>query len=123
MSQGQENPESFATAVCCIDGRIQAAVTEFARERFDAKWVDMVTKPGVVASADESVHSAVAISVRAHASRGIVVSAHAECAANGIADEEQKKQCRALARDLAERWSDADVVPVWAPIGGKVEVL
>jgi len=123
VKERETDAESFATAICCIDGRVQEAVTEFARARFSARWVDMATKPGAVASADESIHSAVTISMRVHKSRGIVVSAHSECVANEVNDEEQKSQCRALARALAQQWSEVEVVPIWVPIGGKVEVL
>ena len=37
MKEGQTDAEGFATAVCCIDGRVQEAVVEFARERFNAR--------------------------------------------------------------------------------------
>ena len=128
LAAGNEDPagsklETFATAVCCIDGRAQEPVMAFARSRFGAGFVDMVNKPGAVATADDAIRSAVAISMKAHRSLGIVVSAHSDCAANPVPDETQKEQCRALARELAAEWREVEVVPVWVPIPGELEVL
>ncbi len=115
--------ETFATAVCCIDGRAQEPVMAFARGRFGAGFVDMVNKPGAVATADDALRSAVTLSMEAHGSLGIVVSAHSDCAANPVSDETQKEECRVLARELAAEWREVEVVPVWLPIDGELEVL
>ena len=95
--------ETFATAIGCMDGRSQEPTAAFAREKTEAQYVDVITDAGIVSrfaedTADEdfleSIRDQVAISVVNHESKGIVVSAHAECAGNPIPDEEQIDQLR-----------------------------
>jgi hypothetical protein len=37
--------KEFATAINCIDGRAQIAVTDFLQRTFDVAYVDMITEP------------------------------------------------------------------------------
>ena len=36
----------FATAINCIDGRVQKPITEFAINKFNVNYVDLITEPG-----------------------------------------------------------------------------
>ena len=38
--------EKFATAVNCMDGRVQKPVIEYLQKSFGVDYVDMVTEPG-----------------------------------------------------------------------------
>ena len=114
---------TFATAVNCMDGRVQIPVMAFAKARFGVEFVDMVTEAGAVADINQGVRRHVEISVQAHASKGIVVAAHADCAGNPIPDEEQKEQCREAARLLQSDWPELEVIPVWVPMDGHVKIL
>ncbi len=114
---------TFATAVNCMDGRVQDPITSFARERFGVDYVDMVTEAGPVADINASVLRDVSISVAAHGSCGIVVAAHAHCAGNPVADEVQQAQCLAAMDLLRKEYPQLEVVPVWVNAAGEVAIL
>ena len=114
-------PESgrFATSVSCIDGRIQGPLSEGIRARAGAMYVDTITEPGLDkrlsedAAVAEAIRKKAVISVRAHGSRMIVVSGHADCAGNPVAEDVHKRQIADCAR-VAESWgTGASIVGVW----------
>lgn len=79
----------FATAINCIDGRTQAPVVEWIKQKLDVAYVDVVTEPGadgLLSSGDrereKSLYEKVKISVDAHGSHHIVIVGHYDCAAN-----------------------------------------
>ena len=39
---------SFATAINCLDGRVQEPVAKFLKKKFGASYVDAITAPGPV---------------------------------------------------------------------------
>ena len=114
---------TFATAVNCMDGRVQEPVAAFARKQFGVDYVDMVTEAGPVADINASVLRDVSISVVAHDSCGIVVAAHSDCAGNPVADEMQQTQCLAAVDLLRKEYAQLEVVPVWVNAAGEVAVL
>ena len=95
---------SFAVAVTCIDGRIQAAVADAVRRSHQVDQVDMVTVPGAdgvlrePGPARDHVRSAVQVSVDAHASAVAVVAGHTDCAGHPV-DEQQHTADVAVAVD------------------------
>jgi len=36
----------FCTAINCMDGRVQIPVISFLEERFNARYVDVISEPG-----------------------------------------------------------------------------
>ncbi len=122
MTEAQKS-ERFATAVACIDGRIQIPVLNLVRDHFEVDHVDMVTRPGVVANLSPGVLRDLAVSIERHQSRGIALVAHADCAGNPVADREQQEQCRAAAQRLRESWPTLTVLACWATPDGKVDIL
>ena len=114
---------TFATVLCCIDGRVQGPLADFTRTHFGVDYVDTVTRPGLVGRLDRGVEDDLAISIEAHQSQGIVVSGHASCAGY-IGDEAAQRQaCRAVAARLGEIWGEMEIVPVWVALSGAVELL
>lgn len=121
----------FATSLSCIDGRVQAPLSEWIRRMSGAEYVDTVTEPGMDralsggGAAAESLRKKANISVRAHGSRLIVVSGHADCAGNPVSDEEHMRQVAECVR-VAESWgTGAEVAGVFVdserrvvPVGG-----
>ena len=122
MTESAETSQ-FATAVNCMDGRVQDPITAFARQHFDVPYVDMITAAGVVQNITAEVRERVGISIEAHASKGIVVAAHAECAGNPVADDVQKTQCMEAARSLKADWPTLEVLAVWVVPGEGLEFL
>ena len=92
--------DRFATAVNCMDGRVQIPVIEYIKNKYQVDYVDMVTLPGpnkVLAeskdkSALASIKRCVEISVNLHGSRLIAISGHYDCAGNPANEETQIKQ-------------------------------
>jgi hypothetical protein len=99
-----------------MDGRIQLPVIHYLQEHFGTEYVDVVTEPGpngILASgsdqqAVESIEKRVRISVEKHASVGIAVVGHHDCAGNPTPEDLQKVH---IAESMA--WAKANfAVPV-----------
>ena len=73
----------FATAINCMDGRVQVPVIDWLRRQYGADYVDMITEPGperllaegkdLMASA--SIHRRLEISVNRHNSKLVAIAA------------------------------------------------
>ncbi len=87
--------ETFATAICCIDGRTIIPVYNFVKHKFNVEFVDMPTAPGlnkVLSNGDDNekeiIKRKVDISVSAHKSKGIAIVGHYDCAGNPVCRED-----------------------------------
>jgi hypothetical protein len=94
-----KNKGKFGTAINCIDGRVQASVTDWIKLHTGVQYVDMITEPGadrLMASegAEEivSIFDKLNLSIRAHQSRIVAVCGHFDCAANPVDPEKHKVQ-------------------------------
>lgn len=91
--------DAFFTVVGCMDGRIQEAVFEFGRRKFDAKFPDDITDAGIVRQIAlnpelqyfEHFKEELMVSLISHRSKGILVNGHQDCAGNPTDDETHKK--------------------------------
>ena len=90
---------SFAASIQCIDGRVQAPISEWIRSEHGVDYVDVITEPGCDLALSErdrpDIRSKVEISVRAHGSELVFVSGHHGCAANPCGGPEHEEQVRA----------------------------
>lgn len=94
--------ETFFTVVGCMDGRVQAPVAEFGREKFGASYPDTITEAGIVGTiADnppqdfvERLKFKLDVSFEKHHSKGIVVNGHAECAGNPVDDARHREDIK-----------------------------
>jgi hypothetical protein len=121
----------FATAVACIDGRIQSPIADWIHRHHAVEHVDMVTEPGIDAllgagdeDATASVVRRVAISRDAHAARVVAISGHADCAANPVAEPEHRRQVVAAVTRMRDLMPEVAVFGLWVDADGAVsEVL
>lgn len=113
--------KKFATAVTCMDGRIQIPVIEYMKSTFGAAYVDMITEPGpnkilsdnTDTSLVESIRRRVEISVKAHGSRIIGIVGHYDCAGNP-ADKETQLNHLHRSISVVKTWRfDAQVIGLW----------
>ena len=112
---------SFSTAVNCMDGRVQKPVFQFMKSRFSSKYVDMITEPGPALVLAEqaspgqvdSILSRVDISVEKHASKGIAVVSHHDCAGNTAEEEEKHGHLALAAAFLRERYPGVEVIALY----------
>lgn len=121
----------FIAAVTCIDGRFHRPLETWARRHLRARYVDLVTAPGVSASlaaGDDAalgdVGSRLAPSMQVHRATTVVVAAHEGCAG----DPSTPRQQRAALPEAAARLHDhldgqASVIGVYVHADGRVEPL
>jgi carbonic anhydrase len=110
----------FYTAITCIDGRIHNSVISYLQKRFEIEYVDLITEPGAVAFLAGEVDSPEAqsifrrteISLSAHSTKRIAITAHDDCAGNPVAPKEQQDQLR-LARDLLANKYRLPTIALW----------
>ncbi|MHC4914199.1 MAG: carbonic anhydrase [Planctomycetota bacterium] len=112
---------TFATALNCMDGRVQLPANEAVRSLFGVDHVDTITEAGIVrflsdeTDSDEAAAalSSVRISLAKHGSRAIAVAAHQDCAGNPCSDSEQQEQLRRAVAFLKGQFADCKVVGLW----------
>jgi carbonic anhydrase len=92
---------TFATAINCMDGRVQGQVADWLKDNTGADYVDMITEPGAdklmaagSLSQREALRAKVLISVNNHKSSCVAVIGHHDCAGNPVAKEEHLKHIR-----------------------------
>ncbi len=101
-----------------MDGRIQIPLNKWIRENYSVDHVDTITEPGVekIVSGNnnlESIKTKVGISINAHKSGLIVISAHYDCAGNPVSDEEHISQVK-KGVEVVNSWNlGVKVIGVW----------
>lgn len=83
---------TFATAINCIDGRVQSPVADHIKNKYGVDFVDMITVPGADkelcqhgdSAVQESIKKYTGISVNKHNSALIAVCGHHDCAGNPV---------------------------------------
>ncbi len=103
--------QQFATAINCMDGRVQRPVIDYLLETYQADFVDMITEPGpnkILSDNSnkamvDSIRQRVEMSVLKHLSRIIAVVGHHDCAGNPASQKEQEQHL-ANAVDLVNKW-------------------
>ena len=113
--------DTFATAINCMDGRVQLPVIEWMRQEYGVDYVDAITEPGPIkilaknedAATMESIRRRLDISVHKHGSRNVAVVAHYDCGGNPADKDTQLKQL-ASALEVVRDWNyDVTLVDVW----------
>lgn len=112
---------TFATAISCMDGRVQIPVIEYIKQNYRVDYVDMITEPGpnkILADNDDktvltSIKKRVLISLDRHKSKLIFVVGHHDCAGNPADKETQLTQI-ILAVNAIKFWTlDAKILGLW----------
>jgi len=100
-SHEQAHKGKFATAINCMDGRVQLPVINWLRESLSVDYVDMITEPGPdkilaegSAATQDSIKARVLISVNKHGSDTILVAAHHDCAGNPVTRAQHEAHVR-----------------------------
>lgn len=121
----------FASAVSCIDGRVQIPIIEYIKSRYEVLYVDMITEPGadmiLAENRDmlllESIKRRVKISVERHDSGLVAVAGHHDCAANPVSQEKHMAQILASV-SVVESWGfPVKVIGMWVDSGGRVREI
>ncbi len=111
----------FATAINCMDGRVQIPVIEWLKKEYGVSYIDMITEPGpnkiLAENKDsaviESIKRRVEISVNKHASKLIAIVGHYDCAGNPVEKNTQLKQILSAIKTV-KLWNfEAQVIGLW----------
>lgn len=122
--------KKFATAINCIDGRVQQPVLEWAQQTLQVDYVDQITEPGAdlvlsvgIAEKAQAILEKVSISVNAHNSRHVAVVGHYDCAGNPVDEATHKEQIRQAVEAIA-RWDlPVEVFGLWVNGEWAVELV
>ena len=113
--------KKFATAINCVDGRVQLPVIAWVKEKYQVDYVDMITEPGPDKLLSENkqnsqielVKKKVEISLKKHGSKLIVLAGHHDCAGNPV-DEKRHREEILNGVKVIKSWNlDAKVLGVW----------
>jgi hypothetical protein len=122
---------TFATALNCIDGRIQIPVTEYLKRNYGVDYVDMITEPGInrLLSGNQEDHAVAAvrkkteISSLRHGSRLVAVVGHDDCAGNS-ADADMRRAQTLSAMETVRGWNfGMRVLGLWVDGNGEVREI
>ena len=126
MAQG-----AFATAINCMDGRVQLPVIQHIRETRGVDYVDIITEPGpdrILGDKKdepliESIRRRVEISVEKHGSRYIAIVAHHDCAGNPVDAKIHLAQAE-RAVGAVQTWGfGCEVAALWVDQNWKVHLI
>lgn len=122
--------ERFATAITCIDGRVQRPISDWIRLHVTVDHVDLITEPGPdkvfsegPAHLVDDVMRKVLFSVRHHFSPVVALAGHDNCAANGASREEHIKQIMEGVEVILSYNLKVRVLGLWLNEWGSVELL
>ena len=111
----------FATAINCMDGRVQIPVFEYIKTIYGVNFVDMITEPGPIRTLSknrekaiiESIKRRVEISIAKHNSKIVALVGHHDCAGNPVEQDTQVKQLR-MAIKVVDSWKfNAQIIGLW----------
>lgn len=119
---------SFATAINCMDGRVQHPVAELLKKKYKVDHVDTITEPGpdgiLAANQDkaaiESIKRRVDVSTGKHGSKHIAIVGHHDCAGNPVDRGTHLAHIRAAIKTVKSWGIKAEVIGLWVDDGWKV---
>ena len=122
--------DTFATAINCIDGRVQQPVADWVKLHLNVRYVDLITEPGpdkalaqAVAEIITEVLRKVRFSITHHNSSVVVLAGHDKCAANPVSKEEHIEQIIEGVKVLVACELPARIVGVWVNEWGSVDLI
>jgi carbonic anhydrase len=118
----------FATAINCMDGRVQQPASDWIKKKFGLDYVDTITEPGpnkILAENQDStfvgsIRRRADISVNKHGSKVIAVLGHHDCAGNPVDKETQIRQIKAAMKTVSTWGFDVQVIGLWIDENWKV---
>jgi carbonic anhydrase len=120
----------FATAITCIDGRVQQPISDWMKLHTNVDHVDLVTEPGPdkVLSAGpsnllEDIIRRARFSILHHQSPVVAVTGHHDCAANDADREEHIEQILEGVRVVLAHQLNVRILGLWLNEWNSVELV
>jgi hypothetical protein len=122
--------KKFATALNCMDGRVQIPVIEFLKKKYKVDFVDMITEPGidkVLSEGDKKtineIKEKIEISVKKHKSKVVAIVGHTDCLGNPVGKEEHLQDIRKCKEIIKSMKLKAKILGLWINEDWKVEIV
>jgi len=120
----------FATAITCIDGRVQQPISDWVKLHTNVDYVDLVTEPGpdkVLSSGPsnllEDIIRRARFSVLHHQSPVVAVTGHHDCAANDADRQEHVEQILEGVRVVFAHQLNVRILGLWLNEWHSVELV
>lgn len=112
---------SFCAVINCLDGRTQLPVIQFLMNRFNVKYVDMLTDAGplgILTNDPESDRAKFFIErvntvIRVHDIKELAVTGHWDCRGNPVPRERQLEQQREVILRYREIFPQLTIIGLW----------
>lgn len=112
--------KKFATAINCMDGRVQIPVIDYLKKNYNVDYVDMITLPGadkmLIQSEDkikEHIKKSIRISIEKHHSQLIAIVGHHDCAGNPVEKEIHIQHILAGIETIKSWGNNVPVIGLW----------
>lgn len=123
--------KKFATAINCMDGRVQGPVNQYIREKYAVDYVDVITEAGpnkILADNSnpdiiDSIKKRLEISINKHGSRLVAVVGHFDCAGNPVEVDEQTKDTLQAVENIRKSYPELTVIGLWVGEDWQVKAL
>jgi len=122
--------KKFATALNCMDGRVQLPVIEFLKKKYKVDFVDMITEPGIDKLLGEGeketidrIKKKIEISVKKHGSQIVAIIGHTDCAGNPVGEKEHFCYIRKGKEILESMNLGVEILGLWVNKDWKVEIV
>ncbi|MDD5031425.1 MAG: hypothetical protein PHR36_00050 [Patescibacteria group bacterium] len=120
--------KKFATAINCMDGRVQIPIIEWLKNKYGVDYADVITEPGpnkILAEGKNqpvlaSIKKRLEISVNKHNSGLIAVVGHYDCAGNPTEEKTQLKQIRSAVKTVKSWGFKVQAIGLWVDDNWKV---
>ncbi|MFN0060605.1 MAG: carbonic anhydrase [Planctomycetota bacterium] len=123
-------PGTFATAINCMDGRVQDLVAAWIKKKVGVDYVDMITEPGADRvlteewpTVNDHIRRKILVSVNSHGSRLIALVAHDDCAGNPVTKEVHVEQVL-KGLEVLRGWNfGTRILGLWVDHDGVIHVV
>jgi hypothetical protein len=120
----------FATAINCIDGRVQVPVLDWIKFHLNVDFVDLITEPGpdkALISGSETTYNSIykkaTLSIKTLGSQSISIVAHDDCRANPITKEKHIEMILECV-EIMKKWRvGVRILGLWVNEWRYVEVI
>jgi len=120
----------FATAINCIDGRVQVPVLDWIRFHLNVDYVDLITEPGpdkAIISGSEATYRSIFekanLSIKTLGSKSISIVAHHDCRANPVSKEKHIEMIEECVEVLMKWRLGVRILGLWVNEWKYVEVI
>jgi|SRR5262245_2629612 len=120
----------FATAINCIDGRVQVPVLDWIRFHLNVDYVDLITEPGpdkaIISGSEEtyrSIFEKANLSIKTLGSKSISIVAHHDCRANPVSKEKHIELIQECVEVLVRWRLGVRILGLWVNEWKYVEVI